>query len=119
MLAVAFALALSLRLALPAGLMPVQTAQGLVVSLCGGMAGATIVVDVGLGEDPDQPGQERPAQPCAFALLGAPAVAGDAPVAPAPPASVPLALAVPPLHRIDVPRRAFLVPPLRGPPALA
>lgn len=85
-----FACALLLRIAIPGGFMPAQTAHGIVVRMCDGMSsGKTMVIDVGL---PDKgkhhPEHEKPTVPCAFAGLSAPVLGADPALAMALPAMV-------------------------------
>jgi len=47
LLAIVFLLALSLRILIPTGFMPVVGSQGLVVQLCTGMGVETITIDIG------------------------------------------------------------------------
>ncbi|WP_231621642.1 DUF2946 family protein [Sphingomonas sp. 37zxx] len=116
-----FALALALRVVVPSGFMPVQTAQGIVVTICDGMAsGKTMVIDLQRSDDSEHPSDhhKQPA-PCAFAGLSAPVLAGGLPPVLALPALPLREIALPPpVSRAPV-SADFLTPPLRGPPALA
>ncbi|PVX29007.1 hypothetical protein [Sphingomonas pokkalii] len=116
-----FACALLLRIAIPAGFMPAQTAHGIVVRMCDGMSsGKTMVIDVGL---PDKgkhhPEHEKPTVPCAFAGLSAPVLGADPALAMVLPAMVLGEFALPPPSDVRLADADFLTPPLRGPPARA
>lgn len=116
-----FACALLLRIAIPAGFMPAQTAHGIVVRMCDGMSsGKTMVINVGL---PDKgkhhPEHEKPTVPCAFAGLSAPVLGADPALAMALPAMVLGEFALPPPSDFRLADADFLTPPLRGPPARA
>lgn len=119
--AAVFALALALRIAVPSGFMPVETAHGMVVRICDGMGDSkTMVIDLQRSDDRhDQSDHHKPAAPCAFAGLSAPALGTDATVAIAAPAMLLGEFALPPPIRFGLARSDFLTPPLRGPPALA
>ncbi len=115
-----FALALAIRICVPAGFMPTQTAHGVVVSICDGMGSAkTMVVDF---QRPDVSGRpsdtQKQPESCAFAALSAPALGGDMPLVLAAPALLLREFVLPPPGRADPVRADFLTPPLRGPPAL-
>ncbi|WP_448662630.1 hypothetical protein ACG3SL_18530 [Sphingomonas sp. CJ20] len=116
-----FAFALLLRIAIPTGFMPAQTAHGIVVRMCGGMAsGTTMVLDIGV-PDPGEhhPEQDKPTAPCAFAGLSAPVLGADPALAMALPAMVLGEFALPPPSDFRLADADFLTPPLRGPPARA
>lgn len=110
-----FALALSLRLLLPAGTMPVaQAAQGVRVLLCDGH-GSSSTREIPLHRKDTHHGQEA----CAYSVLGTAAVSGEAvlalPQAPQAHAVVPR----PVTHRPDPHAFAYAHPPQRGPPGTA
>lgn len=109
------ALALLLKIAVPAGFMPMAQGGQIVVKLCNAVDAATMVIDV--------PGLEHKAGAaaqgsCAFADLSLPALGAADPVQLATllafilATALLLAAALPPLQV------AHLRPPLRGPPAL-
>ncbi|OQW41681.1 MAG: hypothetical protein A4S12_00080 [Proteobacteria bacterium SG_bin5] len=113
------ALALLLRVLVPAGLMPRIDAGGLRLVVCTGEA-AHAQVTVPLGQ-PDHekapgPGDLHKAAPCAFAGLGAPVLGGASPILLAVAMLAAFAAA---LWRRPTPTPrapAALRPPLRGPP---
>lgn len=110
--------AVLMKAIVPAGFMPERTASGIAVVLCPGIA--TVPDHATL---PHHKGHDRapakPDVPCAFAGLTAPSFGGIDIVV--------LAIAVAAIlstARLFVPhapiaRRAFLRPPLRGPPVIA
>lgn len=114
-----FACALLLRIAIPAGFMPVQTTHGIVVRMCDSMgSGKTMVLDLGLPDkNQHHPEHEKPAVPCAFSGLAAPVLGTDPTLALALPAMVLGEFALPPPTRFHLADADFLTPPLRGPPA--
>ena len=114
------ALALALRVLVPAGWMPAE-GQGLAITLCSGSGAQTAWVDADGKIHKHGPAQGSMADhPCAFAGMGAPMLGGDVPAPPlailAPrdaivslaqaPAAIGQGLAAPP-------------PPATGPPATA
>ncbi|MDF7774085.1 hypothetical protein P1X14_02400 [Sphingomonas sp. AOB5] len=116
-----FALALLVRIAVPAGFMPVATAQGIVVTICDAVnGGKTMVVDLG---NPDVGGQQsdhqQKAESCAFAGMSAPALGTGAPPLLAERAMLLREFALAPPADFAPGRADYLTPPLRGPPALA
>lgn len=104
---------LALRLAVPAGYMPVADEHGIRVEICTGTGKAFVEID------PGSPNDSQPRDPCPFGLGGGPAL--DAPPPPAV-SGAPAALADHPYPGLVAARliawRA-LRPPARGPPALA
>jgi hypothetical protein len=115
-----FACALLLRIAIPAGFMPAQTAHGIVVRMCDGMgSGKTMVIDIGLPDkSKHHPEHEKPAVPCAFSGLTAAVLGADPGLTLALPAMVLGEFALPPPLDFRLGDTDFLTPPLRGPPAL-
>lgn len=114
LLVVAFALAM--KVAMPAGFMPVASAGTITVAVCNGSGPMTIAIP----SLPDKPSDDAMKdKPCAFAGLSAPSLAGADPVLLI--AAIAFAFLVA-IHR-SVPaapqRAARLLPPLRGPPARA
>lgn len=82
------ALALALRVLVPAGWMPAQ-GQGLAITICSGNGAETAWVDAQGKIHKHDPAQGSMADhPCAFAGMGAPMLGGDVP---APPLALPLA----------------------------
>ncbi len=116
-----FAFALLLRIAIPSGFMPAQTAHGIAVRMCGGLAsGQTMLLDVGVPDTgKHHPEQDKPAVPCAFSGLSAPVLGADPVLAMALPAMVLGEFALPPPSDFRLADADFLTPPLRGPPARA
>jgi hypothetical protein len=116
-----FALALAVRIVIPSGFMPVETARGMVVGICDGMSsGTAIVIDLQRSDRGEHRSNDhgQPA-PCVFAGLSAPTLAGDVPPALAQPALLWREVVLPPPQPSAPVRAAFRTPPLRGPPALA
>lgn len=114
------ALALAMRVLVPAGWMP-AAGQGLAITLCSGEGAVTAWVDADGKIHKHDPAQGSMADhPCAFAGMGAPMLGGDLPAPPAmlpaprdeiariaqAPAAIGQGLAAPP-------------PPATGPPATA
>ena len=62
-------LALSIRLVVPTGFMPVATTYGIIISLCNGSGPTEILLD--LDKQGPAPHQSTADSPCAFAGLGA------------------------------------------------
>ncbi len=118
----AMLLAVLLRLMVPAGWMPVSTADGVMITLCSGNGSQQIAV--GKHGQPVIPAPvtpanaETPAGPCAFSGLGTPALAAvPAAVALQIFLFVALGVAASPRPRLAVAN--WLRPPLRGPPLRA
>jgi hypothetical protein len=122
-LAAALALVLSVRILVPAGFMPVQTPHGLVVKMCGGGADSGKLVRIALpmsDEDGSTDHQSQPENtPCAFAAVSAPALPAPAVPVLASPDQLPHERSLPPRTVRTTTRADFILPPLRGPPALA
>ncbi len=107
------AAALALRVAVPAGFMPVADEQGLRVEICTGSGPLTVEIDPGSKDRQEQ------RDPCPYGLAAGPALL--LPPLPALPAA-PLALTPPPYPGLAAARLAAwraLRPPARGPPAIA
>lgn len=116
--AAAFALALSVRLLVPAGFMPTQTPQGLVAKICGGVNnGEMVIIDLA-PEDHGNPDPEHraPDQPCAFSALSTPAFVVEAVPSIVAPDRLHHPQVLPPPAGQAVARADFITPPLRGPP---
>lgn len=114
--------ALVLRVAVPAGFMPMQTASGVRLMLCGGAAPVPAPVAKAMhgmahGKAHDHGGAETP-KGCAFADLAVPLLGGADPVLSAGTLTflVIAAFFFRPFRRL--PMAARLRPPLRAPPAL-
>ena len=121
LMAVLFVLALALRIAVPAGFMPVQSANGFVISICDGLGGSkSMVLDVHRDDAGSSHDDRAPdASPCAFAALAVLALAALPVAMLAAPALLLCEFALPPPPAVTLRRIAFLIPPLRGPPASA
>lgn len=116
-----FGLALSLRLLLPGGYMPVETSRGFVISMCDGVGDdRKVFVEIPRSDDGDT---ERPhpeqLETCTFASLSTPVIDAQAPTQTMRPAQLFGEIALPPPAAIDRVEPDHLSPPQRGPPALA
>jgi hypothetical protein len=114
------ALALLMKLAMPAGFMSNAGNGQIVISICSGTGASTMVVTIpglehGKPDGGDYPGKAE--QPCAFAGLSAPSLAAADPILLAAAILFVLALGMRPLALPAPSARAYLRPPLRGPPA--
>lgn len=107
------ALALVVRALLPQGFMPVASAEGLRMEMCGGAGPVTIVLD----RDAQPQNGQKPA-PCPYALAGAGIDLPPELVLPAPLAHIAPPPAPQPVAARLAAQRA-LRPPARGPPTLA
>ncbi|MDR6852698.1 hypothetical protein J2Y54_002218 [Sphingomonas sp. BE123] len=117
--AIALLLALSLRILLPTGFMPVVNHQGLVVQLCSSVGGETVTIDLGETDPGEQP-QYPTAGPCLFAGGSAPGVMAGAELS----TIVPVVFGRPPVVGTAIAdltsnRLAAPPPPSQGPPALS
>ncbi len=103
---------LALRLATPAGYMPVADEHGIRVAICSGSASSFVEIDPGL------PAQEAPRDPCPYGLaMGAALHAPTPALPPAPPVYTPAHY--PGLVAARLTAWHALRPPARGPPAFA
>lgn len=103
---------LALRIATPAGYMPVADAQGLRVAICSGSAAGFVEIDPGL------PGKQGPRDPCPYGLAMGGAL--DVPPGLALPAAPQFAPALyPGLIAARLTAWRALRPPARGPPTFA
>ena len=118
-MAVVVALALSVRLLIPTGYIPTQVSHELVVTVCDAMGGKTMVLEIPRSEEDKKPGHPEQPQPCAFASMASPAIHSNAGIALPHVAGLIHEIALPPPAAVSIPRGTFLLPPLRGPPALA
>jgi hypothetical protein len=115
-LAVLFALALAVRIAIPTGFMPTAAPSGIVISVCTGMGEAKAIHPY---EKDDDRAQHRTAEsPCVFSAgLGG----GYVPPEPTRPAPVVAPVSAAPASRaiadLTVHRLAAPPPPALGPPA--
>lgn len=115
--AVILLLALSVRLVVPTGFMPVATGYGIIVSLCSGSGPAEIFVD--LGKNGSAPRHSAADSPCSFAGFGAGLANGTLAALPSP-APLP-AILIPgrAIADLTVLRLAAPPPPAIGPPRSA
>lgn len=103
---------LALRVATPAGYMPVADEHGLRVAICSGNASSFVEIDPGL------PGKQAPRDPCPYGLATGGAL--DVPKEMTPPAAPQFARAIyPGLVAARLAAWQALRPPARGPPAFA
>ena len=113
-----FGLALLLKALMPAGYMTVSSGKSITVEICSGTGPASFTLHIPAdGDSKGGKGSTSAEQPCAFAGLGAQALAAVDPVILA--AALAFAFIVA-LRFVDLrlPRhRAHIRPPLRGPPA--
>jgi hypothetical protein len=118
-MAVVFALALSVRLLVPTGFMPVQASGGIVIALCAPLGSETMRLEIPVSDENRKPVQREQSQSCAFASLANPAIdPGGAVYVPRAPGLI-HEIALPPPPAIRLTPTDYFVPPLRGPPALA
>ncbi|WP_235536291.1 DUF2946 family protein [Sphingomonas sp. Root50] len=113
------ALAVMMRMFVPAGFMPTFDHGRIVVSLCSGSGPMTMVTTTP-GLEHGKPGESQHGgteQPCAFSGLSAPSLAAADPVLLAIAILFVMALASRPTVPSGVGQRPHLRPPLRGPPA--
>ncbi|MFL9839501.1 hypothetical protein ABS767_00875 [Sphingomonas sp. ST-64] len=112
-------LALAVKLAVPAGFMPVAQSGKILVMVCTGMGQQQMEIDVP-GMPAKEDGATRTAgQPCAFAGLAMPMLPGADPLLLAAALVFILALGFLALALPRVARARHAWPPLRGPPALS
>jgi hypothetical protein len=114
------ALALLMKLVVPAGFMPILSNGQIVVSLCSGTGPTKMVMIVPvLGHKPDGGGEHsgKAEQPCAFAGLSMSLLAAADPILLAAAILFVLALGMRPLLLLTATAPPYLRPPLRGPPA--
>lgn len=111
-------LALFLRIIAPSGFMPVAGSHGLVLELCSGAAGKSVVIDVGKKSPGEKP--QSADAPCAFAA----GLGHDLAATPAAATIQPLAYAIVVPHGMAladgvVDGLAAPPPPSQGPPSLS
>lgn len=115
------ALALILKIAVPAGFMPTVSEGQIVISVCSGMGETTMAITIpGLKNGKSDGGSPHSKidQPCAFAGLSAPSLAAADPILLAAAILFVLALGMRPLLLPAASASPYLRPPLRGPPAV-
>ncbi|MBM3927577.1 MAG: hypothetical protein FJ335_03835 [Sphingomonadales bacterium] len=114
------ALALAMKLLVPAGFMPTIADGRIVVSICTGAGPTTAMMEMpGMAHHaPDAPAKSDPTAgaPCAFAGLASPSLAAVDPLLLAVAILVAMALASRPIIPPPAPVRPHVRPPLRGPP---
>lgn len=103
---------LALRVATPAGYMPVVDAQGLRVAICSGSASSFVEIDPGL------PGKQAPRDPCPYGLATGGAL-NVPPVLALPMAPQFAPATYPQLVAARLTAWHALRPPARGPPTFA
>lgn len=113
-----FALAMIMKVLVPAGFMPSIDHGQIVVSICSGTGPMTMVMTIpGLEHGKSGDNQHgKSEQPCAFSGLTAPSLAAADPVLLALAILFVMALAMRPMVPIGTTQRPHLRPPLRGPP---
>ena len=106
---------------IPAGFMPVASANGITLTLCSGTGPETMTMAMpGMAHKDGKAGDHRKAEPpCGFAGAGAPALESAAPLIWALAIAFILAAGFSPARAVALAATAFLRPPLRGPPAAA
>lgn len=122
-------LALSMKLLVPAGFMPVVSGGTITVLLCDGTGPQRMAISMPMhagmagmahhGEDQKKQDHQGKDMPCAFSGLSAPSMAGADPLLLALAIAFVVAIVFRRATPIAVRRRAHLRPPLRGPPAYA
>tara|TARA_R110000868_G_scaffold212918_3_gene462808 strand:- start:7069 stop:7473 length:405 start_codon:yes stop_codon:yes gene_type:complete len=115
------ALALLMKIVMPAGFMPTVSNGQIVVSICSGTGPMTMVMTIpGLGQEKSEgDGHHGKAeQPCAFSGLSAPSLAAADPILLAAAILFVLALGTRPMALPASTAPSYLRPPLRGPPAI-
>lgn len=113
------ALALLMKVAIPAGFMPSISHGQIVVSICSGTGPMTMVMTIpGLehGKSEGNGHQGKAEQPCAFSGLSAPSLAAADPLLLAAAILFVLALGIRPMAPPASTAPPYLRPPLRGPP---
>lgn len=115
------ALALMMKLAMPAGFMPTVSNGQIMVSLCSGSGPITMVMTipgVERGETGEDGHSGKNEQPCAFAGLSAPSLAAADPILLGAALLFVLTMGMRPMAAPASEAPPYLRPPLRGPPAL-
>ncbi|MEG3089124.1 DUF2946 family protein [Sphingomonas sp. PB4P5] len=110
------AAALLMKVIVPAGFMPIVSANGITIELCSGFAPTKMVMAMpGMTHHQDKPAQGKDL-PCAFSGLSTPSMAATDPLL----LAIALAFILATVFRVMASARvslpAFLRPPLRGPP---
>jgi hypothetical protein len=118
--ALLLAMTLALKILVPGGYMLGMQDTGITMQICSGTTGgeswtASIPLRHG-GEDSDH---QKAAKECPFTALSMHALSGADPLVLALAIAFVLALGFAPVPLLRVARPAFLIPPLRGPPAIS
>jgi hypothetical protein len=111
------ACALAMKILVPAGFMPVISVTGMSIEICGGTARAQGAMAMpGMAHHSDKSDHQGRDLPCAFSGLTAPSLAAADPVL----LAIAIAFIVRLVFRVrtaaPIVARAYLRPPLRGPP---
>lgn len=113
-------LVLAMRVLVPSGFMPMQTARGVVITLCTGQGAVSVIVDRDKAPGAPQQPKSQPGEHCAFAGGGSVPLLTQAALSAALPAWIvatgPIAFA---LRTGWIARLAAPPPPSLGPPAAA
>lgn len=120
LVAALLALALLMKLAVPAGFMPTISDGRILVSVCSGTGPTTMVMTIpGVehGKPDGDTRHDKAEQPCAFAGLSAPSLAAADPILLAAAILFVLILGTRPFAALVSTTPPHLRPPLRGPPA--
>ncbi|HZU64929.1 MAG TPA: DUF2946 family protein [Novosphingobium sp.] len=115
------ALALAARAMVPAGFMPAAGAHGVAIEICSGSGGPSLFLALpGKTQGPEEGSDSHGGAPCAFSALADTGLQ-DGPVLALAAPALPPASSHPPLPAAGPSPAAapYLLPPLRGPPALA
>jgi hypothetical protein len=116
------AVALLMRVLVPAGYMAARTASGITIELCSGVSASapTGTAMSAMHHGGEKPGHHaQPELPCAFAAVAVPSLAAADPLIFAIAIGFIFAVMLPPRLRLSVTSATFLRPPLRGPPTIA
>lgn len=112
--------ALCLKAAVPAGFMLETKGRVLTVALCSDASGTAMTREIVIPHGPGEAAQQAKAQAaCPFTALSMDALGGTDAVLLAAALAFILALGHLPVRVVPIRRIAHLLPPLRGPPALA
>nr|WP_294814872.1 DUF2946 family protein [uncultured Sphingomonas sp.] len=113
------ALALLMKLAMPAGFMPAVSSGQIVVRICSGTGPMTTAMTLpGLDEHGKDSHHGKAEQPCAFSGLSAPSLTAADPILLTVAILFVLTLGMRPLTLPASTAPPYLRPPLRGPPAI-
>lgn len=113
-----FALALAVKLVVPAGYMPTQQGQTLTVAICSGNSETMVLHLPGNSSDRDRDHHGANGHPCAFSALGGQALAAADPILLATALIFAFVFALLAVQLAPLRPNSHLRPPLRGPPAL-